>query len=121
MKHRTELQTDFVLNNLENISSKKIFSFVPDFKYCPTPVDEGECPLAKRVNECCSNTDCRFGQICCSEPCGNACRVRVDSPEGIEAEVDSECKLGEIEKKKWYQKIFGRIEKNEEALEDLKQ
>uniref|UniRef100_A0A482Z8W4 U10-Saltitoxin-Pre1a_1 n=1 Tax=Phidippus regius TaxID=1905328 RepID=A0A482Z8W4_9ARAC len=80
-----------------------------EFKYCPKPVDDGECPLAKRVNECCSNDNCRFGQICCSEPCGNVCRVKIDSPEGKEAAEDKDCKLGEVSKK-WYQKIFDRAE-----------
>lgn len=97
-----------------------MFIVVPDLKYCPKPVDENTCPLAKKVNECCSNTDCRVGQICCSEPCGNVCRAEIDTQEGIEAVADSKCKIGEI-KKKWYQRIFGRLENNEEALDDFTQ
>ena len=78
-----------------------------DMIYCPRPVDEEECPLKHKINECCSQDDCRFGQICCIEPCGNVCRVSTDAEMGEKLNEGTECQLGE--NVKWYQKAWEKL------------
>nr|Q5Y4V9.1 RecName: Full=U7-agatoxin-Ao1a; Short=U7-AGTX-Ao1a; AltName: Full=AgorTX_A5; Flags: Precursor [Agelena orientalis]AAU93681.1 toxin-like structure AgorTX_A5 precursor [Agelena orientalis] len=80
-----------------------------EFNFCPRAIDE-VCPVKEKRNECCSSKECRFGEMCCSEPCGNVCRVKSDTPLGFPAKEDSNCKVGEI-KKKWYQKVWSKITK----------
>nr|AGR53492.1 cystine knot toxin [Dolomedes mizhoanus] len=77
--------------------------------YCPMPIDDGECPLKSKTNECCSQKDCRSGHLCCTEPCGNVCRVPSDEKRGQKVEEGVKCHLGK-ERKHWWSGLFGRSE-----------
>nr|AHF45838.1 secretory peptide [Heteropoda venatoria] len=78
------------------------------FYFCPRPIDD-ECPLDHKINDCCAQSECRAGDICCSEPCGNVCRRKSDSPMGIIFKDGTECQLGHVYPKKWYQKAWDKI------------
>nr|AKT09021.1 putative neurotoxin LTDF 13-01 [Dolomedes fimbriatus] len=77
--------------------------------FCPRPIDEGECPLKSKSNECCSQNDCRSGHLCCTEPCGNVCRVPSDEKMGQMFEEGTKCHLGK-EHKHWWSGLFSRSE-----------
>uniref|UniRef100_A0A4V2H9T3 U42-Sparatoxin-Hju1a_1 n=1 Tax=Heteropoda jugulans TaxID=1358901 RepID=A0A4V2H9T3_9ARAC len=78
------------------------------FIFCPRPIDD-ECPLDYKINDCCAQSECRAGDICCSEPCGNVCRRKSDTPMGIIFKDGTECELGHVYPKKWYQKAWDKI------------
>ena len=65
------------------------------------------CNLGYRINHCCAQDDCRWGSVCCVEACGNVCRAESDIPIGEKFVDKSECELGHVYPKRWYEKIFG--------------
>nr|B6DCY1.1 RecName: Full=U20-lycotoxin-Ls1d; AltName: Full=Toxin-like structure LSTX-Q4; Flags: Precursor [Lycosa singoriensis]ACI41397.1 toxin-like structure LSTX-Q4 precursor [Lycosa singoriensis]CAS03666.1 toxin-like structure LSTX-Q4 precursor [Lycosa singoriensis] len=70
--------------------------------FCPKS-RHPQCNLSYKINDCCAQSDCRVGSVCCVEGCGNVCRAESDTPLGEKFVDGSECKHGHVFPKKWYQ------------------
>ncbi|KFM74704.1 U20-lycotoxin-Ls1c, partial [Stegodyphus mimosarum] len=76
-------------------------------KYCPE-IKNTHCELSYRINDCCSQSDCRSYAICCKGRCGNVCRMAKDAPtNGVAVKDGEECKLGHVYPKTGLEWLFG--------------
>nr|AKT09011.1 putative neurotoxin LTDF 11-05 [Dolomedes fimbriatus] len=69
--------------------------------YCPKSRNP-TCNLSYKINHCCSQAECRMGDVCCVEACGNVCRRGSDTTQGKKFVDGSECTLGREWKSGWF-------------------
>nr|AGR53474.1 cystine knot toxin [Dolomedes mizhoanus] len=68
--------------------------------YCPK-TRHPTCNLGYKIDDCCAQSDCRVGDVCCVEACGNVCRRGSDTPQGEKFVDGTECQEGHVWKSGW--------------------